>query len=118
MPLTELSLTTPLRPFRNAANAAAPDSDDRDETYLTSVDMVSIAALGYDYEPGSLEGIPAAPVKVLKAAKAAKVPRRVLLVTGVDRAYISGSFVIRALAKTGELSILLAFFFYVYFCSC
>jgi hypothetical protein len=95
MPLTELSLATPLRPFRNAANAAAPDSDDRDETYLTSTDMVSIAALGYDYEPGSLEDVPPAPVKALQAA------RRVLMVTGVDRAYISGSFVIRALARTG-----------------
>lgn len=63
--------------------------------YYTSMDMVNIASLGYSYERGSL----ADPPKLRAAGKAIAGTRRALKVTGIDRAYIQGSFIIRAMTR-------------------
>ena len=81
-PGASLSLESPLSPFVN---------DTSGKPY-TSLDCVSIADMGYDYSPGSLELVPPPLVGAKK------------LVVRVDRAQFEGSFIVRAYASVpGEV---------------
>lgn len=101
-PASELSMASPLRPFRRPDFANAPDSNDAEDTYYSGSDMVDIESLGYTYEAGSLEELARPRRAMLRAVAPSAVSRRVLMVTGIDRAFISGSFIIRAVADTGN----------------
>ncbi|AUX46382.1 pigment biosynthesis-related tyrosinase [Sorangium cellulosum] len=83
-PGTQLDYTTPLRPFTNPKTNAP----------FTSEDVVNIEKLGYTYGPGSLEE----PTKRVPAAVKAGGSKKILTVSGIDRARFQGSFVLSAFA--------------------
>jgi tyrosinase len=77
----QLSMDSPLNPFRIGEGAAA--------RAITSRDAVDIGNLGYQFGPGSLDPFADAPIPPL-------APGPVVQVSGVNRGRIAGSFVIAA----------------------
>lgn len=87
VPNSWLNLDSPLAPFRQ------PDG-----TPVTSRDVIDIEGqLGYTYGPGSLDDL-AAPPAAEATNEAVAEPRGVITVGGVNRAAISGSFLVTAYA--------------------
>jgi len=87
-PNTWLGLDTPLNPFTRRG--------DGKETVYTSRDCIDIEGqLGYSYTDGSLQEAP--PLTAVAPARS----RRVLHVSGINRAPIKGSFIVAAYARIG-----------------
>lgn len=90
-PNSWLSLESPLAPFRKGLDNDGPE-------YI-SLDCINIEKqLGYTYGPGSMDEEDMA---MLKAAAAAEFPKRVIKVTGINKAPIRGSFMISAYVTVG-----------------
>jgi tyrosinase len=85
-----LTLELPLDPFKL--------SEGGKERPYTSLDCINIEKqLGYTYGPGSLDQQAA----IAAAAPAAAGPGRTVLVSGINRGAIGGSFLISAFANVG-----------------
>lgn len=84
----KFDLDTPLTPFEKGQDSKG------DPIYYTSNDLVNIANLGYDFTDGSWSDY-----KLKPKLKAVASPGKRLAVSDVNRAKISGSFVIRASVK-------------------
>jgi tyrosinase len=76
-PNTQLDYTTSLRPFTSPKTNAP----------FTSEEVVNIEKLGYKYGPGSLEE----PTKCVPAAVKAGGSKKILTVSGIDRARFQGA---------------------------
>ncbi|PFH63444.1 hypothetical protein XA68_10036 [Ophiocordyceps unilateralis] len=86
-----LTLDSPLNPFMNPHDKSQP---------MTSRDVVNIASIGYTYQlPGQAPGQPQEP---RMPPKLALCPQ--LIISGVNRAAISGSFSISAWALSNDSS--------------
>jgi hypothetical protein len=78
-----LTLASPLDPFKKTENGK--------ERAYTSFDCINIERqLGYTYGPGSLEQ----PAELMAALPAAVANLRTVIVTGINRARVRGSFLI------------------------
>jgi tyrosinase len=78
-----LTLASPLDPFKKTENGK--------ERAYTSFDCINIERqLGYTYAPGSLEQ----PAELMAALPAAVANLRTVIVTGINRARVRGSFLI------------------------
>lgn len=84
-----LSLDSPLDPFKKK-------EDGRERPY-TSRDCVDIHELGYTYAPGSLDPERAPPPKAIRQGASKKVVH----VSGINRAPIRGSFLVNVFASIG-----------------
>jgi tyrosinase len=84
----QLSMDSPLNPFRTGEGPAA--------RAMTSRDVVDIASLGYEFGPGSLDEY-ANPDKAIPPFPVGPVVH----VSGINRGRIAGSFVIAAYAESG-----------------
>jgi tyrosinase len=80
----QLSMDSPLNPFRTGEGPAA--------RAVTSRDVVDIGSLGYQFGPGSLDEFADATIPPL-------APGPVVHVSGINRGRIAGSFVIAAHAE-------------------
>jgi tyrosinase len=88
-PNTPLTLQTPLEPFRK------PDG-----SYVTTSDCVNIETqLGYSYGPGSLDQYAQPAALALTASADVAEPGQTIRVSAINRAEISGSFLIAAYAN-------------------
>ena len=87
-PNTPLTLQTALQPFKKA-----------DGSYVTTADCINIETqLGYTYGPGSLDRYAQPPAEALMASAKAAAPGHTVRVSAINRAEISGSFLITAFA--------------------
>ncbi|MDI9913692.1 tyrosinase family protein [Rhodococcus sp. IEGM 1379] len=88
-PDERLSMTTELKPFKNADG----------KTYVTTADCINIESqLGYTYGPGSLETYAQQTSDALTAELADVPDGHTVRVAGINRADIRGSFLISAYA--------------------
>jgi tyrosinase len=92
VPNSWLTLESPLNPFKK--------NDSGSERAYTSFDCISIERqLGYTYGPGSLEEKSSA--RAVAAAATPDGSRKMIRVSGVNRASIRGSFLISAFVNLG-----------------
>jgi tyrosinase len=92
-PDERLDVNTALNPFKTADGAP-----------MMSADVADIAALGYSYGAGSLDGFATARQAARVAADPADGATRSVHVEGLDRSKLRGSFVVSAFAEVdGEM---------------